>query len=510
MLSSRHFTKLCMFAVIYYLLALQANWARVPSYDSFAATLQQNNKQIRQYSKFEKELNEYHNARDGMTEHCLPYTRKMEFIIARTDSLYNDLDNLKNIANAYDRQKKRKKRSGKLVSAHDKNTIVKKLNRHQLMVINSIDSYDKDEVRAFHPHWNDDPLLNKITSIPELGAIVEVYKNDLAIIEKIAIHMIRREGGYSIRKFDNIQVLALPYEQFALPGQKITTHIFLGAYAARHVERTGQVVYTDVKGDTIKSEYGVGTLSIPAGQLGQQHVSGKAFFTRYHTNVDQSRSEITKYTSHHEFPWAFEYLVTAPGISMQLNNTNICYVGIKNPITISVPGYADDKLSLKVAGAKVTNISDGHYNIFFNKMPKEKTYAFVDATNAERTTSTVGSLPLSIKELPLPIARIAGVNNGYIRLRDLKNAEGISVSLEQCDFEMDYTIVSYKISLLHKRNTIYIEPVKVKGAYFRNSTAAMRIIDMVQHGDKVIFEDIVTKDRNGRIIELAPMILKPD
>src|SRR5690606_590781 len=133
---------------------------------------------------------------------------------------------------------------------------------------------------------------------------------------------------------------------------------------------------------------------------------------------------------------------------------------IQNPIAVSVPGYPDSKLSVKVKGAEVTKTADGHFDIYFDKAPKGNAYAYVDATNEEGTTSTVASLLLKAKELPAPTATIAGTNGGYIRLRDLRRANGITAALADEDFDMQYKIVSYKLSLLHDRNSIYIEPVK--------------------------------------------------
>lgn len=206
-------------------------------------------------------------------------------------------------------------------------------------------------------------------------------------------------------------------------------------------------------------------------------------------------------------PFSFNYMVLAPGISATLDNANICYTGVNNPITVSVPGYDGDQLNLRVKGARVTKHTPGRFSIYFYEIPKEKTYVFVHATNNEGSTSTLGSLLLNIKELPPPIAAIDDITSGDITLQQLKNAKGLSL-LRNDDFRMDYSIVSYRISLLRNGNREYIEPVEGTGKYFADNPQVTELLNTASHGDRIFIEDIVVKDSRRKPVPLAPVILR--
>jgi hypothetical protein len=296
------------------------------------------------------------------------------------------------------------------------------------------------------------------------------------------------EACYTTDCHDSYIAIAIPPKGYVVPGERVVAEIIMATF-----ERSIDPTVIAQKGHIKKIKDGVANLEIQNSQIGWHSAFGTAAVPVMDITIKPST-------------WSFQYFVAAPGISLQLDKTNICYTGIQNPITISVPGYTDDKLKLKVDGATVNKTSDGHFNIFFNKIPKERTYAFVDATNKEGTTSTVASLQIKVGNLPAPIAMIPGAEDGYIRLRDFRKANGLSAHLQDSDFDMSYTIVSYKLSLLHDHNTVYIEPVKGKGSFY-NNPSVLRILDMAKRGDKAIFEDIKARDENGGLVELAPTIL---
>lgn len=230
--------------------------------------------------------------------------------------------------------------------------------------------------------------------------------------------------------------------------------------------------------------------SFQAKNLGLNFVHGSI-------NVQYDTVNVTR-------PFSFSYFVSAPGIAFHLDKANLCYVGVPNPISISVPGYPADKINLKVAGAKVSKIEDGRFEIFFSKITSAKVYAYVEATNEKGRTSTVHSMELKVKDLPVPITNLESFKEGGISLEELKNLKSIKVQSLDSTIAMEYEVISFQVECITHQHK-YIEPITVYGAEYSNSHELMSVFNAASVGDRFIFSNIRAKAANAREYEALPV-----
>jgi|GEM_PF-5077378 len=203
-------------------------------------------------------------------------------------------------------------------------------------------------------------------------------------------------------------------------------------------------------------------------------------------------------------PFSFSYFVSAPGIAFHLDKANLCYVGVPNPISISVPGYPADKIKLRVAGAKVSKIEDGRFEIFFSKIPSAKVYAYVEATNEQGRTSTVHSMELKVKNLPVPITNLEPFKECGMAIDNFFSSKSLQLFSSDSAFQMDYDVVSFQVECI-TRDSKYIEPITVYGAEYTNSHELMSVFNDAKVGDKFIFSNIRAKAANGKLYEVLPI-----
>lgn len=203
-------------------------------------------------------------------------------------------------------------------------------------------------------------------------------------------------------------------------------------------------------------------------------------------------------------PFSFSYFVSAPGIAFHLDKANLCYVAVKNPISISVPGYPADKINLKVADAKVSKTGDGRFEVFFSKIPSNKVYAYVEATNEQGRTSTVHSMELKVKNLPAPISNLEPFKESGISLEELKNLKSIMVQPVDSAFDLEYEVISFQVEGITQDGK-YIEPITVYGDEFSNKPELMSVLNAATVGDRFIFSHILTKATNGKEYEALPV-----
>lgn len=203
-------------------------------------------------------------------------------------------------------------------------------------------------------------------------------------------------------------------------------------------------------------------------------------------------------------PFSFSYFVSAPGIAMHADKANVCYVGVDNPISIHIPGYPAEKLKLKVAHAKVTKKEDGLFEVYFDKLPKGKVYAYVDATNEQGRTSRVHSMELRVNELPPPITNFDAYKESGIEPDQFFKEEGLEVFAADSAFAMDYEVISFQVEGFTAKHQ-YFSPITVYGEEFSGNHELVSILNTISAGDRLIISDIKARAANDRIYEADPV-----
>ncbi len=203
-------------------------------------------------------------------------------------------------------------------------------------------------------------------------------------------------------------------------------------------------------------------------------------------------------------PFSFSYFVSAPGIAMHADKANVCYVGVDNPVSIHIPGYPAEKLKLKVAYAKVTKKEDGLFEVYFDKIPKGKVYAYVDATNEKDRTSRVHSMELRVKELPPPITNFDAYKESGMQVDSFFRKESLEVFAADSAFTMDYEVISFQVEGFTAKHQ-YFGPITVYGEEFSGNHELVSILNTISAGDRLIISDIRVRAANGRIYEAAPV-----
>jgi hypothetical protein len=494
----RNLTRLGFFLVLYSLLFINRKRTYEPKFDELAVVLERNTSFIKaEITNWEKAAQKQLKA-PYRKEALKSYEQKFKIVASEGEEIDAYFESLKKKSDWLIQNKLSKKQLTAFCRKNGIDTLSKMLDGYRGLLIEQLTEYHegyfpyrKDYLEKLSPkHWSDSQLLRRLSSAEELKAVLCVFQNDALFVRLFAITELAREiSPGCILRFDNFMTVAFPQTPFQFPGQKVRAKMILAEFH----NALNPVTIVD-KGSIIRTENGIATWSCKNSPLGLNTVSGTVCLEIYDTIVQR--------------PFSFQYLVSAPGISMQLDKANACYIGVENPLTVSIPGYKPQQLSLRVDDARVSQIAPGHFSIYFDKKPAENTYAFVHGTNKEGHPSIVASLPLKVRALPAPAFTIIGEQSGYISLKNLRRAEGPDAYLKYPDFDIDYDIISYKLSLLCKQSSIYIEPVTGRGNHFSGNAAVEKILNMARKGDKLIFEDIIAMDGTGRTSELASVIMK--
>ncbi len=121
-------------------------------------------------------------------------------------------------------------------------------------------------------------------------------------------------------------------------------------------------------------------------------------------------------------------------------NMNVLYAGVDNPVKISTSGYNVSDLKVTIDNGTISG-KNGEYIIKPQKIGPAN--VLISYKGKEITKSI-----FRVKQIPTPVAMIAGIKGGKISKEKLLEANAIKPMLENFDFDVRPEIVGFNIQIL--------------------------------------------------------------
>lgn len=196
----------------------------------------------------------------------------------------------------------------------------------------------------------------------------------------------------------------------------------------------------------------------------------------------------------------FEFLAIKPAAVVSPTSMNVFYIGVDNPVSISVPGSDPSKINASIAGtpgATLVKQADGSYIV--NVKSGNKCTVPVTALNAAGKPSPMGAPEFRIKRIPDPTPMLLGKKSGEsLSLGELKSAGYLSAVLENFDFKANFTIQSFEFGA---NIGGFYKTAQVSGNRFDAGVEAL--LKQVKPGGKIFFSDIRAKGPDGTVRTLT-------
>jgi gliding motility-associated protein GldM len=193
-----------------------------------------------------------------------------------------------------------------------------------------------------------------------------------------------------------------------------------------------------------------------------------------------------------DFHFSSQYQVAEPTTTVSATKMNVFYAGVDNPISISSPGIPLENLLVEISTGQVTpDNRPGHYIV---KVPADKSQAVV--TVSARIGGQIrkqGDKEYRIKNVPDPIAQIAGQREGQINRNVLARTNAIEARMP-ADFEFDMSFTVASFTMLIARGTIINTYTSSSN---RITNEMSNAIQNANRGDRVWFENIFARGEDG-------------
>ena len=174
----------------------------------------------------------------------------------------------------------------------------------------------------------------------------------------------------------------------------------------------------------------------------------------------------------------------AQKLTMVNTRMNIVYVGVENPISVTVEGYEASSYSLSCDGAEIKQGGGESDYLLTPKRPGK--IAVKVMTNKGGGKKEIGSYEFRVRNMPLPIAEIAGKSSGYMPIQIFQAQAGVGVVLKGFDFDVRCVVTEYEFSV--KRGSTEIFRHKNIGGRFDSDITAF--LPKLHDGDIISVTEI--------------------
>lgn len=197
------------------------------------------------------------------------------------------------------------------------------------------------------------------------------------------------------------------------------------------------------------------------------------------------------------------YSQTEGTVVLSVDKNNVFYIGIDNPVYISVPGVSNDKLRVSIKNGTLLKNEDK----YIVKVDNVGEAVITVATEVKQgMIKSAGSFNFKIKKIPEPRAYIGNqrIKDSilYISKEDLTKDPTLNVSSD-LPFEYNYTVVSF--NLCYKLSGDFISEASVGN---KLSGKQLERINSKKELNKIFIEDIKVKCPDGSIRMIPGLIIK--
>lgn len=350
--------------------------------------------------------------------------------------------------------------------------------------------YKKWEVKHFEhmPLAAVMPLLTKMQ--------VDIRNSESEIVQYLYNEI--DAGSFS---FNKLEATVIPNSSYILQGNEYKADVFLAA-----VDTLAPPIVYIGNYDSALNEEGVYVYDMIGAYDSLDVLEGKGQFSRLSTNVGKQQwggiikllgpdgNYITK-------AFKREYQVAKPNLVVSPTKMNVFYVGVDNPVSVSIAGVPSNKISPSMTNGKIRKQREGEYIV----NPKRPGNSLISVrAEIDGVSKNMGTVPFRVRGLPDPTVQVAGKKGGKIQRNVLAAQTGVFAVMENFEFDLEFKIIEFTVSTTDRGG--YTIDAGTKGNVF--TKAQQNLIKALKRSQRLNIEDIKAIGPDGSVRNLAPIVFE--
>ncbi|MFI2742949.1 gliding motility protein GldM [Zhouia sp. PK063] len=342
-------------------------------------------------------------------------------------------------------------------------------------------SRDNVKVTWLDYNYKGFPLIASLTQLTQLQADIRTTEQD--VLSTMLQGQLKAEVS-----MNNYGTLLQAPKTAYYQGEQFDGAIVLGRTDATTVPNEVNLTLDGrklVEGKDYTIDGGQVKLKVASGNVGTHQIKGALVFNQEGTPVpvpvDQSYSTISKPNS----------------AVISADKMNVVYRGVENPMTVSVPGVADNNVNANASG--LSHVSGSKYVMRpgAGRTVKINVSAKID----DQTISS--SQEFRIKDIPRPTGTVRGESGDIKMPRNNLEISTISAELEDFDFELNLAVSGFKFKV-PGQPTVVVNGNKL-------NAAAKSALRRASRGDAVQIFDIEAKiagNSSYKLKKVSPVVVE--
>jgi gliding motility-associated protein GldM len=343
-------------------------------------------------------------------------------------------------------------------------------------------------------HFQHLPLAGVITIMTGLQSNIRNAESDILRY----LYTMIDKGTF---KFTSLEATIISNSNYIFLGNEYQARVFLAAFDTTQdptiflgpcdsVRGEDGYVYSlrkNYKYDSIPVKQGKGIYKARGSAVGDKSWSGVI-----RLKAPGGGEDILK-------PFKASYRVEEPMLVVSPTKMNVFYLGVDNPVEVSVPGVGADKIFPSITNGTIVKDGKG----FIVRPVKAGVAQIAVLAEIEKVKKNMGAKEFRVKIVPDPIAKVAGIKgSGGIEKAVLMAQAGVAAVMENFDFDLTFKVTEFKVSV----NIGGFSNDKVSKSN-RFTTEQFALIKQASRGQKVYIEDIKAIGPDGSSRQLGSIAL---
>ncbi len=348
-------------------------------------------------------------------------------------------------------------------------------------ISNSLDTSNPPGKEGKTPTWES----NKFQGYPLIAVVTLMSKlqSDIRNTESDVISYYYTKIDASSFKFNNLKAQVIPKSSYVLQGDVYEAKVIISAIDTTAVP---EILVNGNKLPIIPGE-NAGLYKVTANAEGTFNWKGVI-------NYKTPSGQIVPYR------FEQEYQVAKPSMTVSPTRMNILYLGLPNPISVSVPGISSRDIQVTMKNGRIDRAADGF--LAYPEKITEKAYITVSAT-VDKVVKQMGTVEFRVKKVPNPIATVAGKNEGLITKNELMVEQGVFADIPDFDFDMKFKVLSFVVST--SKGGFMVDKATT-GAKFTQEQRDL--FNGLTRGSRLYIDNIVAKGDDGLTRNLSAISFK--
>ncbi|OCB74511.1 gliding motility protein GldM [Flavobacterium crassostreae] len=295
-----------------------------------------------------------------------------------------------------------------------------------------------------------------VASLAKLSA----WQNDVKKLETDVYNTLLGKAAVAAASYSNYEAIVVLDKNAYFQGEQVTGKVVLGRYDANTTPTSFSGPGKIVNGQAV--------IGMTAGSIGEQTINGQFTFLEDGKNIPL------------KFQGKYVVVPRPNSATISADKMNVVYRGVKNPMTISFAGIADNQVNASAPG--LSKVGNGKYVM----SPGSGNEVIINVTGKMNDGKVASDRKaFRIKGIPGPTGTIRGETGIVKGPKSNLEIATIGAKLEDFDFEVGLDVVGFNLKVSGQATVV------VSGNRLNSQCKA--VLSRAGRGDQVTISEIKTK-----------------